>query len=123
MTSDVSSGICQQLSQAAVPGRSIAIVDESGVQWAQGFGLADLRSEMPATPDTVYHLFSGTKLFTAVATLQLAARNMVGNVREFAKLAMNAMRTPRTMIVAHPICEALVGAGAAPLTRWRFGWP
>jgi CubicO group peptidase (beta-lactamase class C family) len=77
MMPDLSPRIGAQLGRAAIPGCSIAIVDESGLRWAQGFGLADLASGMPAAPDTVYHLFSGTKLFTAVATLQLAERNLV----------------------------------------------
>lgn len=77
MAPDLSPSISEQLSRAGIPGCSIAIVDESGLQWAQGFGLADLRRGIPAAPDTVYHLFSGTKLFTAVATLQLAERNLV----------------------------------------------
>ncbi len=77
MRGSISSSISEQLSKAAIPGCSIAIVDESRLQWAQGFGLADLRRGMPATPETVYHLFSGTKLFTAVAILQLAERNLV----------------------------------------------
>ena len=77
MTPDLASTIRKQLNRAAIPGCSIAIVDGSGLQWSRGFGLADLRSRTPAGPDTVYHLFSGTKLFTAVATLQLAERNLV----------------------------------------------
>src|SRR5690606_17396620 len=36
-----------------------------------GFGYADLRARRAADAATVYHLFSGTKLFTAAAILQL----------------------------------------------------
>ncbi|MHB1222491.1 MAG: serine hydrolase domain-containing protein [Gemmatimonadaceae bacterium] len=60
------------LARAGVPGCSMAVVDREGIVWADGFGLADLRSTRPARPDTVYHLFSGTKLFTAAAVLRLA---------------------------------------------------
>jgi D-alanyl-D-alanine carboxypeptidase len=59
------------LSRAGVPGCSIAVVDADGLRWADGFGYADLRCRRRARADTVYHLFSGTKLFTAVAILQL----------------------------------------------------
>lgn len=65
------------LARANVPGCSIALVDASGLRWSGGFGLADVRSGRPATADTVYRLFSGTKLFTAVAVLQLAERGLL----------------------------------------------
>jgi CubicO group peptidase (beta-lactamase class C family) len=60
------------LRQARIPGCSIVLVDRSGPVWSGGFGFADLGTRRPAAPDTVYHLFSGTKLFTATAVLQLA---------------------------------------------------
>ncbi len=65
------------LARAGVPGCSVALVDRSGLQWSAGFGLADVRSGRPATGNDVYHLFSGTKLFTATAVLQLAERGQL----------------------------------------------
>ena len=60
-----------------MPGCSIAVVSESGTLWSEGFGLSDLRQGTPATSATVYRLFSGTKLFTASAVLQLAERGLL----------------------------------------------
>ncbi len=60
------------LRRVRVPGCSIALVDRTGPLWSNAFGIADLRTRRPAAADTVYHLFSGTKLFTATAVLQLA---------------------------------------------------
>ncbi len=77
MIADARSSIEQIRRSAGVPGCSVAVVDDSGLLWSDGFGLADLRRETPATPTTVYHLFSGTKLFTAVAVLQLAERGLL----------------------------------------------
>lgn len=65
------------LQRCRVPGCSIAVVTRDGLVWAGGFGYADLRSGRPATADTVYRLFSGTKLFTAVAVLQLEERALL----------------------------------------------
>lgn len=59
------------LASVRVPGCSIALVGASGVIWSAGFGFADLKERRPACTGTVYHLFSGTKLFTAAAVLQL----------------------------------------------------
>ncbi len=65
------------LRRHGVPGVSIAVTDAAGPRWADGFGSADLRTGTPARADTVYHLFSGTKLFTAAAVLQLADRGLL----------------------------------------------
>jgi len=73
----LTSSVEQALREARVPGCSIALVDTSGALSSAGFGLADVRHRRPATPETVYHLFSGTKLFTATAVLQLEERGLL----------------------------------------------
>ncbi len=55
-----------------VVGLSIALVDDQRVVWAQGFGYADERNQIAATPDTVYRAGTLTRLFTATAVMQLA---------------------------------------------------
>jgi CubicO group peptidase (beta-lactamase class C family) len=62
------------LDAAHAPGCSAALVTRAGAVWSEGFGFADLKTRRPAEPRTVYHLFSGTKLFTATAVVQLAER-------------------------------------------------
>jgi CubicO group peptidase (beta-lactamase class C family) len=78
LNSDVHSEIEELRRSGCIPGGSIAVVDQSELIGAGGFGFADLRRGLPATPETVYHLFSGTKLFTAVAVLQPAERELLG---------------------------------------------
>jgi putative ATP-binding cassette transporter len=65
------------LHDAGAPGCSVAVVDASGEVMTAAFGFADVRRELPARPDTIYPLFSGTKLFTATAVLQLAERGLL----------------------------------------------
>ena len=62
----------QGMADADVTGLSIALVDDQQVVWAQGFGYADKQANIKATPDTVYHLGSIAKVFTATAAMQLA---------------------------------------------------
>ncbi|MFZ2162048.1 MAG: serine hydrolase domain-containing protein [Sideroxyarcus sp.] len=62
----------QGMSKDDVTGLSIALVDDQRVVWAQGFGYADKQANVKATPDTVYHLGSIAKVFTATAAMQLA---------------------------------------------------
>ena len=57
-----------------IPGLSIGIVFEGELTLRTGYGYADLRRRIPADGDTRYRIASISKLFTAVATLQLAER-------------------------------------------------
>lgn len=59
------------------PGVSIAVVRDTGLVHARGFGWADLPRERPATPETVYQWWSITKVFTATAVLQLVEAGKV----------------------------------------------
>jgi CubicO group peptidase (beta-lactamase class C family) len=62
----------REMKDADVTGLSIALVDDQQVVWAQGFGYEDKAAGIKATPDTLYHLGSIAKVFTATATMQLA---------------------------------------------------
>ena len=63
--------IQSELQSANIPGCSLVIVDRNGVVSSGAFGYADLQQRRPPTPQTAYHLFSGTKLYTATAVMQL----------------------------------------------------
>lgn len=63
-----------EMDDADVTGLSIALVDDQQVVWEQGFGYADKQEKIKATPDTLYHLGSIAKVFTATAAMQLAER-------------------------------------------------
>jgi CubicO group peptidase (beta-lactamase class C family) len=54
-----------------IPGLSAAIVKDQQLVWARGFGYADLEKQIPASPETPYHLASLTKPFAAVILMQL----------------------------------------------------
>lgn len=71
VTGEIEAFVTDWLSDARVPGASIAVVDGGEVVYAAGFGARNLESNEPATPDTVYGVASVTKSFTALAVLQL----------------------------------------------------
>jgi CubicO group peptidase (beta-lactamase class C family) len=68
----------QEMDDADVTGLSIALVDDQQVVWAQGFGYEDQAAGIKATPDTVYHLGSIAKVFTATAAMQLVEQGKLG---------------------------------------------
>jgi len=55
----------QQRQEQHVPGMAIAVVKDDKVVLAQGFGLADIEEETPATPETIFAIGSSTKAFTS----------------------------------------------------------
>jgi CubicO group peptidase (beta-lactamase class C family) len=54
------------------PGLSVVVVKDGKVAYSHAFGLADGPHQVKATPDTVYHWWSMTKIPTAIAILQLS---------------------------------------------------
>src|SRR5688572_27048912 len=55
-----------------IPGMSAVIVRNQEVLWSKGFGFADVEKQIPATPETLYHVASLTKTLAATLVLQLA---------------------------------------------------
>src|SRR5688500_9836470 len=54
-----------------IPGMSAAIACDGAVRWSSGFGSADVARNVPATPQTVFHIASLTKTFASIVLLQL----------------------------------------------------
>jgi CubicO group peptidase (beta-lactamase class C family) len=59
------------------PGLSLVVVKNGNPVYTRAFGLADGPNQIPATPDTVYHWWSTTKMFTAVAIFQLQEEGLL----------------------------------------------
>lgn len=53
------------------PGISLVVVKDDSIVYKKGFGWADKPEEIRASPETVYHWWSITKIVTAMAILQL----------------------------------------------------
>src|SRR5215213_3423533 len=58
--------------RGAVPALSVSVVKGDRLVWSKGFGVADLASGSPATPQTSYLWFSMTKIVTATVVVRLA---------------------------------------------------
>jgi CubicO group peptidase (beta-lactamase class C family) len=62
----------QELQKKMLTGVSVAWIDDQRIVYGKSFGLADPRRQLPTQPDTTYRAGSISKLFTAVAAMQLA---------------------------------------------------
>lgn len=71
ITKYLSAFITQQMKKGEITGLSIALVDDDKLLWSEGFGYADKSAKIKATPETLYRAGSVSKLFNAVAVMQL----------------------------------------------------
>jgi CubicO group peptidase (beta-lactamase class C family) len=69
--------IGKEMKKSAINGLSIALVDDQNFLWSQGFGYANAERRIPATDQTIYGIGSITKLFTAIAVMQLAEQGRI----------------------------------------------
>lgn len=70
----IETAISTAMSQAGIPGLSVAIVVDGKLSWSNGYGLADVENFVPAKASTSYRLASISKTITAVAVMQLVER-------------------------------------------------
>ncbi|HEY6111408.1 MAG TPA: serine hydrolase domain-containing protein [Chthoniobacterales bacterium] len=61
-------------SKGDTPGAAVIVIQNGKVLLKKGYGLADLETKQPITPDTAFRLASLTKQFTAMAVMMLADR-------------------------------------------------
>ncbi|NIP19456.1 MAG: serine hydrolase [Xanthomonadales bacterium] len=64
--------------ESSQPGAAVMVIRDGKVVHARGYGLADLETGAPITPDTVFRLGSVSKMFTAMAIAILADRGDLG---------------------------------------------
>jgi CubicO group peptidase (beta-lactamase class C family) len=66
-----------ELNRGIISGVSVALVDDQEMIYCNGFGFADKARRRPADRNTVYRAGSISKLFTALATMQLVEQGKI----------------------------------------------
>ena len=61
----------QTWNQPGTPGAAVAVIQHGKLVFEKGYGLANLEYDIPVTPQTVYHVASVSKQFTAMALVLL----------------------------------------------------
>lgn len=67
----------EQIALAHYPSLSVAVVRDGEIVYLRAFGLEDIQAGRKATPETVYHVASVTKVFTASLAAILHARGVI----------------------------------------------
>jgi D-alanyl-D-alanine carboxypeptidase len=60
-----------QIAYRGLPGIVVGVVSDQELVWAKGFGFADTTAKLPMTPTTKFRMASHSKMFTAIAIMQL----------------------------------------------------
>ncbi|SEN18540.1 CubicO group peptidase, beta-lactamase class C family [Luteibacter sp. UNCMF331Sha3.1] len=63
-----------EMKKRAIPGLQAVVIRHGRVVYDRAFGVADLESNRPVVPTTIFTLNSSTKAFTGVAIMQLVER-------------------------------------------------
>lgn len=71
----------EMMKKGKIPGVAIALVDNQGILWTEGFGYTDRKRNIPVTPDTLFAICSMSKTFTATAVM-LAVRDRLVDLDE-----------------------------------------
>jgi D-alanyl-D-alanine carboxypeptidase len=64
--------VCARMDEHHIPGLSLAVLRKGKPLILQGYGLADLEHNVPATAETLYQIASNSKQFVATAIMLLA---------------------------------------------------
>ncbi len=78
LAADLQALLGAELERAGVPGAALAVVDGAGAVSTATFGRADVAADQAVGTETVFHLFSATKLYTAAAVVLLAEQGRLG---------------------------------------------
>ena len=69
--------IDRKMREHRIPGLTIAIVDDQKIIWSNSFGYADLKNKRKTNTNTQFRAGSITKVFTAIAIMQLTQQGKV----------------------------------------------
>ena len=119
--------IAYEMRETKILGLSIALVDGQTLVWAEGFGHADVANRIEATPDTLYRIGSISKLFNAVAALQLAEQGQLDLDRPIQDylpdFAIRSRFTPQPTFTARQLMTHHSGLPADYLKDWNSEEP
>jgi len=93
--------VSARMRQLHIPGLSLAIVRDSRITKAQGYGFANLELRAHAIKETVYEIGSNTKQFTAAAIMMLVEDGKIRLEDTITKYFPEAPETWRGITIRH----------------------
>ena len=91
------------------PGAAIAVVSGDRQVFSKGFGVADIETGAPVTPDTLFRIGSVTKMFTAAVLATLAAEGTDHFRRADWQIRQGTELASFSMVTAHQLMSHTAG--------------
>jgi len=114
------SSLADRMAELGVPGVSVAVLVDGEIAWARGYGLADVESSRPVTPNTLFQAASISKPVAALAALRLVESgraDLDGDVNAY----LTSWRVPdNAFTVQAPVTLRGLLTHRAGLTVWGF---
>jgi CubicO group peptidase (beta-lactamase class C family) len=107
-----------QLDAHQIPGAAVAVVVDGRLHLSKGYGYADLASQRPVTPMTVFDVGSVSKLFTYTAVMQLVEQGRLdlhADVNQY----LTRFQVPDTF--AQPVTAAHLLTHTGGFDEWDIG--
>jgi CubicO group peptidase (beta-lactamase class C family) len=73
----IEAAVSKFMASTHVPGVSVSVVENGELEWASGFGFADMENNIPASERTLFRLASISKSLTATGAMQLWERGQL----------------------------------------------
>ncbi len=73
----VDSIVVTKMNEYNIPGLSIALVKNDSIIYAKGYGVKKIRTDDLVSKNSIFHTASISKLFTAMAVMQLVEKEMI----------------------------------------------
>ncbi|WP_419950244.1 serine hydrolase domain-containing protein [Candidatus Palauibacter sp.] len=112
--------LADRMAELGVPGVSVAVLVDGEIAWARGYGLADVESGRPVTPNTLFQAASISKPVAALAALRLVEAGRVdldGDVNAY----LTSWRVPESWFTEQaPVTLRGLLTHRAGLTVWGF---
>ncbi|MFB6490668.1 MAG: serine hydrolase [Thermoproteus sp. AZ2] len=100
-TQEVEEFLLAKMRESKLPSLAAAVVKGREVVYARALGFRDLESGLPATPGTIYGIGSITKMFTALAVMQLRERGLVDLDDPLAKYGLGLTIAGEDVTIRH----------------------
>jgi CubicO group peptidase (beta-lactamase class C family) len=120
--------VADALYRFGVPGAAIVVVQNGDVVYLNGFGVKEIGSTRPVTPDTMMMIGSITKSMTTMLAASLIDDGRLAWGTRLIDLLPNfAVRAPRQLrpsrYARQSGCRAVVRDSACTRRCWRVCWP
>ncbi len=100
--------VIQELTQQNIPGYALAVIKDGKLIVHRGYGVMNLQTQQPVTPQTVFGLASLTKTFTALTLLTLVDQGKV-NLDDTLDMYVDGLTRPYQKLTVRQLASMTAG--------------